>query len=116
MLFCIKYNRFAPVYFPTLLEFCENEEVKGEIKKLNNMYYTETMNFLEKKENFFERKVANRILTSRNEIIDEFLFNTLSTAEIASSSEARKNDADYIENIINIIIDSLSRPKVKDVN
>lgn len=116
MLFCMKYNRFAPVYFPTLLEFCENERVKIEIKKLNNMYYSETMKFFEKKENFFERKLANGILTFRNEIIDEFLSSTLLTAEIVFSSEAEKNDADYVENIINIIIDSLSRPKVKDVN
>lgn len=113
--YCLKYNKFAPVYFQSLLATCRNENLVKAILKLQESYYesaTETLN-LEKK---YERQSVANFRTYRDSIIDDYLSEVLVKTEKYSCDVFCRPEHDYINEIIDIINDSLTRPEVKDVN
>ena len=114
--YCVKYQRFAPVYFPTLLEFCEKKEVREEIEELQRKYYNTADLLSTGNGTDYKRKMANSIPVLRNEIIDNFLLETLMNTEEWKNKSYGQEQKDSVDQIISIIINSLQRPVVKNVN
>ncbi len=114
--YCVEYQRFAPVYFPTLLGFCKNKEVRAAIEQLQKGYYHTADILYNKSEEEYTRKMANSITVNRNEVIDSYLLETLSKVELWKKKKQLQQADDSVEQIISIIIDSLQRPLVRGVN
>lgn len=116
--YIIKNKRFAPVYFPTLLSFCENEELYKNILSLKDKYYDSMWELVEKPESNYKRKMANAVLCEHDSVIDKYLLNVLeeSKAERTLLKSRMDKKIDKVEAMIEMISDSLCRPEVKDVN
>lgn len=114
--YCAEYQRFAPIYFPTLLVFCKDKKVREAIEQLQNEYYHTADELLGRDGEEYTRKMANNITVNRNRAIDNFLFETLSKADTWKEKNHLQKKDDGVEQIISIIIDSLQRPLVRGVN
>ena len=60
--------------------------------------------------------MANAISVERNRVIDCFLQDVLKRTEKYCDSGVQSSKKDYVDAIIDIIIGSLKRPIVRDVN
>ncbi len=112
--YCMEKNRFAPVYFKSLLAFCNDPNLKSVIVDLETEYY-DSAKEIEMGINF-KRKAADILSIKRNEFIDGFLENVLVRAERYHYNNVKTCRKDYVDAMINIVFDSLERPKVKDIN
>ncbi len=113
--YCMKYNRFAPVYFKSLFVLCKDEKLRHAILKLEESYYNSVAEQMEAGKKY-ERKMANLFCINRNEIIDHFLEKVLEKTEGKNPNSYREKGEDCIDGIIEIIFNSLERPIVKGVN
>lgn len=113
--YCIKHEKFAPVYFRTLLAMCNNEKIEDAILKLEKRYYSSVAEKVQEGK-LYERKMANSISVEKSSIIDNFLEEILKSTEVYYCDKIKENGKDYVERIISIILDSLNRPIVKDIN
>ncbi len=114
--YCIERDKFAPIYFPTILKLCDNQSMEIEIKKLENRYYEETNQLIKENRQGYKRKMSNLICVSKNEIIDSYIEEVLDMSKKYQNTKVVQSDKDYVEDIIDIVIKSLMRPTVKDVN
>lgn len=113
--YCLKYNRFAPVYFKPLLAMCMNQRLEKAIRELERGYYESVTKALNKGMGY-ERKMTDSFSAYRNSIIDDFLNEALVKTEKFQGKDFRVIEIDYVGEIIEIILDSLKRPEVKNVN
>lgn len=113
--YCLKHNRFAPVYFKSLLAMCMNERLEKTILELERGYYELVAKAINSGKGY-ERKMADLFSTYRNDIIDNFLNEVLAKTEKYQCNDFRGIEVNYVGEIIEIILDSLKRPEVKDIN
>lgn len=113
--YCLKYSRFAPVYFKPLLAMCMNQRLEKAIRELERGYYESVTKALNKGMGY-ERKMTDSFSAYRNSIIDDFLNEALVKTEKFQGKDFRVIEIDYVGEIIEIILDSLKRPEVKNVN
>ena len=113
--YCLKYNRFDPVYFKTLLKMCKYQELKAAIIKLEKKYYESVANTLSSGEKY-KRKMGDYFNTHRDNVIDCFLEKVLAETAGYSCSDVIKNTSDCVSGILDIIFGSLHRPIVKGIN
>lgn len=114
--YCLEYNRFPPIYFPTLLEYCKDDELKVEIERLKKEYYETSEEMYRQNPAAYKRKMANYITVERNETVDKKLINILDSTKEYECLQKNPKTKDYVEDIIEIIFDSFRPPIVKDVN
>ncbi len=111
----MKNHRFAPVCFETLLALCDDEILCNAILKIQEKYYgsvTDKINM----DKSYERKMTNTITVDRDGIIEDFLHDVLQNSERYDGRSMLETDIDYVDEMIEIILGSLKRPVVKDVN
>lgn len=113
--YCLKHQKFAPVYFKTLLAMCSQEDLVRNILRLEDEYYSSVSEAIRcgKK---YERKMANLFSCDNNIIIDAFINDILKQTEVFKGENVQRGKADYVDEIINIILGSLNRPTIKGVN
>ena len=109
----IQNHRFAPVYFKSLLALCD-DDLTGTILELEKRYYESAAEI--ESEDVYKRKMANAISVERNRVIDCFLRDVLKRTEKYCDIGVQSSKKDYVDAIIDIIVGSLKRPVVRDVN
>lgn len=114
--YCIEKERFAPVFFPTLFLFCDDERIRIEIEDLKRRYYSTAEEMYQRNPLEYKRKMANTITTEKNDILDAYLVNTLDLVKRYVNQQSVMERCDYVEYIIKLIIDSLNVVAVRDVN
>lgn len=114
--YCMEYFRFPPVYFKSLLAMCNDNKLRNAIINLEQEYYSVIDDELRKNKNY-QRKMGDFILAkSDNYIIDHFIDKILIKSEHYDKGNLENSNENYVDSIINIVLDSLQRPIVKDVN
>lgn len=113
--YCIKFNRFAPVYFKSLLVLCEDDKLENRILDLEKKYYKMTAEKLESGETY-ERKMSNSLNVEHDSVIDDFLEMVLEKTKKDYEGNVNIGKEKYVDGIIGIILDSLKRPIVRGVN
>lgn len=114
--YCMEHFRFPPVYFKSLLAMCNNDKLKDAIINLEQEYY----NAIEEEmriSKHYERKMGDYIHAKTDSVvIDDFIDKILIKSEHYSVGDVENSRENYVDRIINIVLDSLQRPVVKDVN
>ena len=105
MEYCIKNNRFAPVYFKTLLSLCRNEELAKAVLKLEEDYYSFDLSEVESGN--YERKMMAQRKTVRNDVIDGFLRQIVDQTQ-NYEGKMPKSGTDYRGKVVEIILDALN--------
>lgn len=113
--YCIQNNRFAPVYFKSLLALCDKEEITMAILDMEKKYYDAIAEKI-RQGLTYERKMADYFCVDNNDLIDCFLQDIMVKAERYCNNNVESGKKDYVDAIIDIIIGSLKRPLVRDVN
>ena len=113
--YCLKHNKFAPVYFKTLLAMCSQENLVRSILDLEEKYYRSVSEAISHGEKY-ERKMADLFCTDNDEIVDAFINDTLTKVEEYRCENVSNNRTDYVDEMIEIIFGSLDRPVVRGVN
>ena len=104
--YCIKRNRFAPIYSKSLLAMCDNEKLKEAIITSEMKYYS-LMNDKIKSGQQFERKMTSRLSAERNSVIDSFINEVLHKTEGYCTDNIKIENINYIEAIIDIVLESV---------
>lgn len=114
--YCYKYHRIAPVYFPTLLEFCNDNVLKRKIESLFSEYLEKNQREIEIKGKNFTRKMTNQVESERSYVIDCFLKKILDETTIYDSVNMKNVSKSHVDKIVKIVLESLNPHVVKDVN
>lgn len=115
--YCMRYHKFAPIYFPTLLNFCDDNELKKAIIELTNKYDYVTYKAVSNSSNCYVRKMTNCIETENSEIIDAFLHSILSKSQnFHPDFESSGIEKNYVRDILDILYSSMNPRRVKGVN
>ena len=94
---------------------CSQEDLVRNILRLEDEYYSsvsESIRCVKK----YERKIYNLFSFDNNIIIDAFINDILKQTEVFKGENVQRGKADYVDEIINIILGSLNRPTIKGVN
>lgn len=104
--YTIKHNRFAPIYFRSLLATCNDDKLKNAIFCLEKRYY-DFANEKIKEGQYFERKMTILSIADRVDIIDNYIMEVLTKALTYNSDHVKINQRFYADKIIALILNAI---------
>lgn len=114
--YCLVYHKFAPIYFPSLINFCD-KKLLSTVHLLLEKYYNITDTFIKRNKEQYKRKMTNSIIVDeRFPEIDSFLVNIVEKTERFKNVRFNKIDNDYVYKMAELLTNSMRHVRIKDVN
>lgn len=113
--YILNNNTFAPIYFPTLLMLCKDQQLKIEIKKITDDYYQLTNKYI--KEEQFSRQMGSNVLYQGNDLVSGYIETIMEKVNgfIKEYNENHK-EGNNTYDIVQFMIDEIENRPVRDVS